>query len=396
MTRRCLWAANAYWGTPLRVGANHYARRLAQRGWEVAFVSEPVSPLHLLRKAGRGEATDRLRDWRAGGGRDVDGKLLHYSPLTLLPHASPPGLRSRFTLNHWQRFTLPNAVRRLKREGFGQVDLLVIDAVRQGFWLDRIAHQTSVLRVTDRLEAFPAVTPAMVAREHALIGRVDHVVYTAATLEQHVARAKPHAATYVPNGADVGHFLCGAGEPRPARPAEYAGVDTPIAVYVGAIASWFDTAMLAETAKQIPGITFVVIGPVDTDVSALRALANVRLLGRRPYDALPGYLHHADVGLIPFRRNALVDGVSPIKLYEYLACGLPVVATRWAELERVGPPAALCDDAAAFTAAVRAVVEGLADPEDAMQRTARDARVAFARDADWGGRLDLMLGAIGV
>ncbi|XAL98209.1 glycosyltransferase [Phycisphaeraceae bacterium D3-23] len=390
MTKRCLWAANAYWETPLRVGANHYARRLAQRGWEVAFVSEPVSPLHLLRSQGRGEAFDRLRDWWAGGGRDVEGNLFHYSPMTLLPHATPPGLRSRFTLDHWHRFTLPGVVRKLKREGFGQVDLLVVDAVRQGIWLDHITHDTSVLRVTDRLEAFPAVSHAMVQREHALIPRVDHVVYTAATLEEHVLRAKPQAATYVPNGADVGHFLRDKHDAPPAPPAEFADIDAPIAVYVGAIASWFDAGLLSDTAAQLPGVTFVVIGPVDTDVSALRALSNVKLLGRRPYDALPGYLQHADVGLIPFKRNALVDGVSPIKLYEYLASGLPVVATRWAELERVEPPAALCADAGGFVAAVR---EALAKRND---EAGRAQRIAYAQAADWDGRLDLMLGALGV
>lgn len=390
MTRRCLWAANAYWDTPLRVGANHYARRLAQRGWEVAFVSEPVSPLHLLRKAGRGEAKDRLRDWRASGGRDVEGRLFHYSPMTLLPHANVPGLRSRWTLDHWQRFTLPRVVRRLGRAGFGKVDLLVVDAVRQGFWLDAVAHDTALLRVTDRLEAFPAVTPAMVRRERELIGRVDHVVYTAATLEAHVSAAQPRCATYVPNGADVGHFLRCEGEDMPTRPAEYADTDSPIAVYVGAIASWFDVALLSGCAAKLPGVTFVVIGPVDTDVSKLAGLANVRLLGRRPYDALPGYLHHADVGLIPFKRNALVDGVSPIKLYEYLACGLPVVATRWAELARVDPPAALCDDAVQFTAAVRTVLDNTDTRGDCAQR------VAFARAADWDARLDVMLDAVGI
>lgn len=390
MTRRVLWAANSYWDTPLRVGANHYARRLAERGWSVAFVSDPVSPLHLLRRAGRSEAKDRLRDWRAGGGRDIDGRLFHYSPMTLLPHATPPGLRSCFTLDHWQRFTLPNGLRKLKRAGFGEVDLLVIDAVRQGYLLDAISHKTSVLRITDRLDAFPAATPGMIELERELIGRVDHVVYTAATLEAHVRSATPQAATYVPNGADVGHFLRGDGKPVPERPTEYGDIDTPTAVYVGAIASWFDVDMLAETAAQTPGVAFVIIGPVDTDVSALRALPNVKLLGRRPYDTLPGYLHHADAGLIPFKRNALVDGVSPIKLYEYLASGLPVVATRWAELERVDPPAALCDNAAAFTAALRTVLE---KPDAHGDRT---ARVAFARTADWDARLDGMLEAVGV
>jgi len=82
----------------------------------------------------------------------------------------------------------------------------------------------------------------------------------------------------------------------------------------------------------------------------------------------------------------LVDGVSPIKMYEYLACGLPVVSTRWAELEAVGPPAALCDGAAAFGAAITAAVDSPGDPAP---------RIAYAQAADWGGRLDVLLEALG-
>ena len=235
---------------------------------------------------------------------------------------------------------------------------------------------------------FPRRRPAMAARESDLIGRVDHVVYTAVTLAHHVRGAKPQAATFVPNGADIGHFLRTPDHAKPERPPEYEGIDSPIAVYVGAIASWFDVELLASCAAKLPGVVFVIIGPVDRDMSVLEALSNVKLLGRRAYDALPGYLHHADVGLIPFERSALIDGVSPIKLYEYLACGLPVVSTHWAEIERVNPPAALCDDTASFASAVRAAI----DSPDAHGDRAK--RAAFAQAADWDSRLDLLLEAI--
>lgn len=385
MNRRCLWAANSYWNTPFRVGANHYARRLAQRGWDVTFVSEPVSPLHLLRKAGRAEAIDRLRDWYQGGGRDVEGKLFHYSPLTLLPHANLPLLRSRFTLNHWQSLSAPNLKHKIKREGFGEVDLLVIDAVRQGWMLDAIPHRQSIFRVTDRLDSFPSSSAAMIEAERELIRRVDCVVYTAITLEEYIKSDKPQAALYLPNGADVDHFSIP--KDRLPCPVEYETINQPIAVYVGAIASWFDVELLANCAAKLPDVSFVVIGPVDTNVDPLRRLKNLHLLGRRPYDSLPGYLKHASVGIIPFRRGRLVDGVSPIKMYEYLACGLPVVSTRWAELEAIDPPAALCDDAEAFSNAICTAIE---TPGDISRR------IAYAQQADWGSRLDALLNKLGL
>ena len=383
MSRKCLWAANTYWGSPFQVGANHYARRLALRGWDVAFISEPVSPMHLLRKAGREQAHDRLANWRAGGARDLDGKIFAYSPMTVFPHANMPGLSSGVTLNHWQRFTLPGVRRRLVREGFGEVDLLVVDTIRQGFWFDAVAASVKVLRVTDLFEAFASTTRAMVLREQELIARADHVFYTANLLHEHVMASSPKAATHVPNGADVEGLL----QAQPPRPEEYNDLPGPVAVYVGAIAPWFDVRLLAEVARRCAHVTFVIIGPVDTNVSAIEGLANVRLLGRRPYEQIAGYLKHAQVGIIPFERSDLVDRVSPIKLFDYLACGLPVVSTRWAELEAMKPPAALCDGPDQFT---QAVLQAIDQPEG------DEKKLAYVRAADWGLRLDSMLNAVGL
>ena len=75
--------------------------------------------------------------------------------------------------------------------------------------------------------------------------------------------------------------------------------------------------------------------PDSTDVEALETLDNVRLEGPQPYQAMPTYLRRFDVCVIPFHSNDLTDCVDPVKLYEYLTWGKPVVAMRIAELERL-------------------------------------------------------------
>ena len=129
------------------------------------------------------------------------------------------------------------------------------------------------------------------------------------------------------------------------------------------------------------------LGDPTTDVSALAAEPNVHLLGPRPYEGLPAVLRGADAGLIPYVRSALTDSIFPMKVYEYLAAGLPVVATPLPALAGVGGhrhgagrrrlPAALDARAAARTR---------------PQRRAERSRGGVAHS--WDARLREIAGAI--
>jgi len=117
--------------------------------------------------------------------------------------------------------------------------------------------------------------------------------------------------------------------------------------------------LVAKLACERPKWSFVLVGPLGIDTSPLRGLANVRLLGPRPYAALPSYLARMDVGLIPFKRNQVTHHADPIKAYEYLAAGLPVVATDLPALQRLAHVVRLAETAPAFLVALdAAVIEG--------------------------------------
>jgi glycosyltransferase involved in cell wall biosynthesis len=371
---KVLVAAPHYWTSPYQVAGQHLARAFAAEGWDVAYVSNPISPLHLGKGLSR-DLRDRFALYRRGAIEAGDG-VRAWVPGALATPSLGPLLGSRWLLRNWPRLSLPNVAQRLRSWGFGSVDLLYIDTVVQSFWLDAIGHQRSVLRVGDRMSAFDRFSPAMSAELEGLIPRVDVVAHSAASLSDDIRRFGPKRLVHLPNGVDVAAFASGS----PARPPEYDGLAGPIAVYVGAIDEWFDFGLMDHLTQAMPDVAFVLIGPAELARRRLTARENLHVLGPRPYASLPSYLRHANVGLVPFDvagHAELVNAIHPLKLYEYLASGLAVVATRWDELERLGSPAVLARTTSEFESAVRT---GLAQPFD------REAARRFVRGADWRAR----------
>jgi len=110
-------------------------------------------------------------------------------------------------------------------------------------------------------------------------------------------------------------------------------IKDPVIGYYGAIADWFDIELLTDVARRRPDYTFVLLGGVfDVDVSRLKALANVRILGQQPYEMMPQYLYHFDACIIPFKINPITEATDPVKVYEYLSAGKPVVSVSLPEL----------------------------------------------------------------
>lgn len=166
--------------------------------------------------------------------------------------------------------------------------------------------------------------------EARLVRAVDVVFATSRPLYEKHAKLNPH--TYLmPNVADVERFLPIA-EGRVTIAPELLRLPRPIAGFVGAVSSYkVDMELVAETARALPRWSFVFVGPVGlgdgTRPSDLPHLPNVHYLGQRAYELLPSYVAGFDVCLIPYRLNDYTSGVFPLKFWEYLAAGKPVVTT---------------------------------------------------------------------
>ena len=154
----------------------------------------------------------------------------------------------------------------------------------------------------------------------------------------------------------------------------------PVIGYYGAVADWFDVELLSEAARQRPQYTFVILGGIfDVDVSSLSALPNVLLLGQQPYETMPKYLFHFDVCMIPFKINPITEATDPVKVYEYLSAGKPVVSVMLPELEPLREYVYIGKDRDDFVVQLdRAVLE------DDSEMVARRRR--FAHENTWENR----------
>src|SRR6185436_18708700 len=131
----------------------------------------------------------------------------------------------------------------------------------------------------------------------------------------------------------------------------------PIVGFAGnLVASKVDFALLHAVVSARRDWTIVLIGPVGADaVRDVRRLAhepNVRWLGQKAYDELPRHVAAFDVAVIPYASNAYTRSCFPLKLFEYLAAGKPVVASGLPELRGMEPDVVVVAGAGAFADAV--------------------------------------------
>jgi glycosyltransferase involved in cell wall biosynthesis len=215
-----------------------------------------------------------------------------------------------------------------------------------------------------------------------LARRARWVFATARRLADRLAALNPNTHL-LPNAAEPDAFSCPAPEPQ-----DLGGIPRPMAGYVGSIGPWLDVGLLEEVARLLPRMSFVLVGPVmlGAKIGRLRARSNVHLLGSRPHAAVPAYVRAFDVCLIPFHLNDITHSVNPIKFYEYLSAGKPVVATPLAELEPFGSVVDLASDAPSFA---RAVERRALDPQAGMMQ-----RVEIAGQNTWRQRVQTLLSVI--
>jgi glycosyltransferase involved in cell wall biosynthesis len=158
--------------------------------------------------------------------------------------------------------------------------------------------------------------------------------------------------------------------------AELEGVPRPRIGFVGSISEWVDHNLVIDLANKRPQWSFVLVGPTLVGVGELKKLPNVTWLGERPHEQISDFIQSFDVGLIPYRVGAGTQAVSPVKLREYLAHGVPVVSSDLPELGEFGEGVYVGHGTDGFLSAIE---KALADERP----TPRD-------DPTWGERVETM------
>jgi len=183
---------------------------------------------------------------------------------------------------------------------------------------------------------------------------------------------------YLPNAGEFDHF-----NKTPSQ-ILLQNYKKPIIGYFGSIADWFDNELIEYVAKKRPDYTFIFIGyTFGSNIQQLKKLTNVHFLGERPYSELPKYLYAFDVCLIPFKNVPLISATHPVKIYEYMGAGKPVVTTNMKELI---PMKELCYISYSKEDFLQKIDQALHEKdEDIVQQ-----RIDFASKNTWSHRINTL------
>ena len=383
MPKKVLMAVANYYTSPFQVGSHHYARAFEKLGYEVLFISSPISPLHKI-FANNSMLKEREDIYKSGGKRK--GNILYYISKALFTPHNKPFLSSKFVIDNWFKFTYPNLLSYIKEINFMDVDILWFDSSIFWFLLDYVNYKKSILRLADYSKGFDSVSYNQYQKELHIANKVDLIIYTAKNLKEKYIEIKDKSKMkYVPNGIDLDFFK----HADKSFPEEFENIPNPRVIYIGAIREWFDDELLFFTARNLSKFSFVLVGPIQKDLSKLQGLNNIYFLGKKSYNEIAKYLHHSDVGIIPFdiiNYKSLIESVNPLKLYEYLACGLPVVSVEWDELKHINSPAYLSKTKEDFADNLKKAL----NEKGAMKQE----YIEFARKNSWEKRLRIIMDAL--
>jgi glycosyltransferase involved in cell wall biosynthesis len=192
----------------------------------------------------------------------------------------------------------------------------------------------------------------------------------------------PHRV--VPNGIEPREWL---GE-QPPPPAWFARIPGPRAAYLGTLDSRLDLDGIADLARARRDLQIVLIGPAPDPkyIAGLRSLPNVHIRGEVRRAEVVAVLRSAELTLLAHRRTALTEAMSPLKVYEYLAAGRPVLATDLRPVRGFGDRVHLAETVTDFIDLVDdALAQGVQDEEK---------RRAFIAANAWATRHEEILSLI--
>ncbi|MDD5492280.1 MAG: glycosyltransferase [bacterium] len=368
--------SSADWDNPYWVNQQHIMSRFSRQN-KVLYIESmglrrPVLQSKDMKRIGR-----RLKRFLQGPIK-ISENLYTYSPL-LLPFYKFDFIR---LLNH--KIMLVTLRRLIKQLSLTNPVLWSYVPNTVNF-KGKLGEKLLVYHCVDEIAANPLIPGRVILDlEKRMLATADLTLVTSPEL---YAAKKPLAREihYLPNVADVEHVLR-IQDPNLEIPADLAGIGHPILGFIGAVSNYkLDFELLMTIARAKPAWHIVLIGAVGegekaTGISQLQKIPNIHILGGRPYAKLPNYLKGFDICLLPNKLNEYTRNMFPMKFFEYLASGRPVVSTALPSLKefkdyfyQAGTPG-----------------EFIRDVEIALAEEAsnKGKRIALAKKYSWTNRME--------
>ncbi len=221
----------------------------------------------------------------------------------------------------------------------------------------------------------------MLDKNYRLIDEKAGAIFTVSPQVKKIFGTNPNVS-WQPNGIDYNHFQK-IGHNLKTRLAK---IKHPVIGYLGIIESRLDFDLLEKILQHFPSASLVLAGPVwdKTAIRRFKKYANLHLLGPIAYHDLPELYHSFDIAIIPHRITAFTKSMNPLKMYEYLACGLPVITTPVAGTEQFPGLVKQAQSHGEFLDAIKFYLD------HPLSLTEQNRRRAAVRSYTWENRVEEM------
>ncbi|MBT4349318.1 glycosyltransferase [bacterium] len=247
--------------------------------------------------------------------------------------------------------------------------LTVFEAVDN--WLNHSSYQKYQQRLTESYNIFK--------------NQAD-LIFTVSQKLVHFFDDQPNVY-WIPNGVDYKHY----NQKFALVNRDIADIPKPIIGYIGVIQDRVDLKLIEHLARANPKKSIVLVGPVwseqDELKKAVNNLKNIYFLGYKSYNEAPMYIQQFDIGIIPHQQAEFSASTNPMKMYEYLACGKPVVATQNSGTENIEDMIAVANNSEDFNDKLNDLLKS--DNDDKKQE-----RQEFVKKHSWISAADKMMDLI--
>jgi len=224
----------------------------------------------------------------------------------------------------------------------------------------------------------------IIQKERELLKICDVVTVSSSKLYREIEKYNIKKKIFIiNNGVDIERFSPNISEEE-SNITFFRNNNNKKVAYIGTVDKWIDLELIEKIAKNNKNIDFYVIGPVSRNISIdnYKEVENVIFTGVQPYDTIPYILKKIDVSIMPFIKNELVEAVNPVKIYESLAMGKPVIATRYQETEKFGEYIFMYENIEEFEKILLSLINKKENP-DTIQK-----RIEFAVENSWEKRVN--------
>ncbi len=265
---------------------------------------------------------------------------------------------------------------------FGSVSIL-----QHAYWhslAQKLPNNIKIYDCMDHHEGFGNVPHELIDMEKKVVAQSDLVIVTSGWLADAMESSNRNTLI-IRNACEYTHF-----SKRPEHVYRDSG-NRKIIGYYGAIAEWFDVDLIRKIARRFKDCLILMVGADTAGVQhQLKGLKNVIFTGEVAYGELPFYLYAFDVCLLPFKVIPLTLATNPVKVYEYLSGGKPVVCVDLPEMTQFGN---LVYKASGHDQYLEMLKDALSDSANDPSLIA--TRKRFASGQTWDHRAELISGALG-